>query len=178
MSAKQTLLALAILGSSVLLPRAASADENTGFGVGAESFLTSAYLPFGAAPGVATLTYDASVYRLSGMLTMVSFEDGYTYLGVGGRFYYPLHKRHDSDFSVGGGAFVLNTDPDTGESDTSLHLEMGIQIRAFLTTNVALTATGGFGIILAEEDGPEPDRSVFGTVGQLVGSLGISYFFY
>jgi len=172
-------LVLAFLGTSLLASRAASAqeEETTGIGVGVESFLTSEL--YSPGPNWVAVSYDASLWRVSGMLTMSTYEDTVTYMGIAGRFWYPVHSRHDSDFSVGGGVAILNTNPDGGgESDTSIELELGVQLRAFLTRNVALSTSLGIGIYMADNDGPLPDESAFGLLGQLVGSFGVTYYFW
>lgn len=171
------IVVLAFLGASLLAPRAARAEgEKTGIGVGVESFLTNELY---ASPNWVSVGYDATEWRVSGMLTMSTYEDSWSYLGVGGRFYYPLHRRHDSDFSVGGGVAITNLNPDGGgESDTTIELEAGVQIRAFLTGSVAVSTTVGLGIYMADNDGPPPDESAFGLLGQLVGSLGVTYYFW
>ena len=178
MKTNRSLILAVFIATSMLLPRAADGNEKTGLGIGAETFLTTPLATFGVTPGVATLTYDTSVWRVSGLLAMLTQEDSVTILGFGGRFYYPIHRRHDSDFSIGGGLAILNTNPDPGDSDTSFHIEGGAQLRAFLTDNVALSSTVGLAIVVADDDGPAPDDSSFGILGQLVGSFGVTYFFW
>ncbi len=57
------------------------------------------------------------------------------------------------------------------DDDIDVHLEAGAQIRAFITSNVALSASGGFGFIFDEGD------DFFGFGGQLMGAMGVTYFF-
>jgi hypothetical protein len=159
--------------ASVLLAAApAEAQDRSGIGVGVETIITNEFgTPF---PGVATLTYDTGVFQIGGMLAFVSVEDTVTVLGAGGRFYYGIHRGERSDFAVGGGIALVNTNPDgPGDSNTDFHLEGGAKIRAFITPNVALTTALGLGIVLADND-----TDIFGIVGNLNGSVGVSYYFW
>ena len=60
-------------------------------------------------------------------------------------------------------------------TDTDLHVEAGAQLRAFLASNVALSAALGLGIENGD-DNADPDIEFLS--GQLVGNLGITYFFF
>ena len=54
---------------------------------------------------------------------------------------------------------------------TSSSIDIGAQIRAFLTSNVALSAFGGLAVLAGDADG-------FALDGQPVGALGLTYFFW
>ena len=154
---------------------AAQAQERAGFGVGVETLITSEFYT-DPLPGIATLTYDTGVFQIGGMLMLFSYDDNFTVLGAGGRFYYGIHRGERSDFSVGGGLALVNTDPEPGSSYTDFHLEGGGKIRAFITPNVALTTSLGIGFVIADNDGG--DQDVFGLTGNLNASVGISYYFW
>jgi hypothetical protein len=162
--------------ASVLTAAApAQAQGRSGFGLGVETTITSEFgTPF---PGVATFTYDTGTFQIGGMFTLVAIDDTVTIIGAGGRFYYGIHRGERSDFAIGGGLALINSDPaGGGDSTTDFHLEGGAKIRAFITPNVALTTALGLGIILADNDGG--DQDVFGIVGNLTGAVGISYYFW
>jgi hypothetical protein len=178
-------LALAALGATsalVLAPRTAAAQgsEATGIGVGVQAMLTAfdeevevgpdvfVTIPNLAGPAV---TYQTPKFHIDGILSYGD-NDFVTALGIGGRFYYELHSTQASDLSVGGGIGFMNIDfgPD---SDTAIHFEAGGKIRAFLAPAVAFNASLGLGYISGLQD---RDFITFG--GQLVGTIGISYFFF
>lgn len=142
----------------------ASAQEaKTGVGVGVEAML---FQP----PGVA-VSYDADKFRIDGMLGF--FENfGGDQILLGGRVMFPIHASDRADFAVGGGLGFINFDVGGGDSETDFLLEGSAQIRAFLTTNVAMLATFGLGIRVSDGDDP------FVISGNQVGSLGILYYFY
>jgi hypothetical protein len=176
---KTTLLAALIITTMLAVSTPADAQERAGLGVGIESMLTSEFNRFGGSsfPGSATLTYDAGTLYASGLLTFADIDNGGTVLGLGGRIYFPIHDGDNSDFSVGGGFAFLNFDgPGPGDDDTSFHLEAGGRMRAWLTSNVAMSAGVGIGILLDDDDGA--DQDAVGILGNLVGSLGITYFFW
>lgn len=172
---------LAALAFTLATTQSASAQERSGVGVGVGTMLTSQLSPFGgAAPGVAQLTYDTGAFYITGMLALTVEDEDETVIGIGGRFYFPVHNGDRSDFSLGGGLALVNTDPDAAgaESDTSVFMEFGGRMRAFLNANVALDAGVGIGILVADEGGAAPDDNAFGLLGNLVGSLGMTYFFW
>ncbi|RMH44203.1 MAG: hypothetical protein D6689_03000 [Deltaproteobacteria bacterium] len=151
--------------AALLAPAAAAADEGaTGIGVGAEAMLTG--------PTGASVVYDAARFRVSGVLGFV--DDGVDAVGIGARFVWVMHRGDAADFGVGGGIGVVNEDAGGGMADddrTNVHIELMGQLRAFLTRNVALSASFGASAIAGDNDG-------FAFGGQLVGSLGAHYFFW
>lgn len=163
----------------LLAPRAAAAQgsEASGIGVGVQAMLAAFDddLPdtFVAIPSLAgpTVTYQTPKFHIDGILSYGN-DDLVTTLGLGGRFYYELHSTQASDLSVGGGVGFMNID--TGdESDTAILFEAGGKIRAFLAPSVAVNASVGLGYISGLG---EQDFILFG--GQLVGTIGITYFFF
>jgi hypothetical protein len=172
---------LAAIALTLATTAPASAQDRSGIGVGVGTMLVSELSPFGgASPGVAQLTYDTGSFYVSGLLAMAVEDGGDTVLGLGGRVYFPVHNGDRSDFAIGGGLALVNTDPDSPmmESDSSVFMEFGGRMRAFLNANVALDMGLGIGIVVADDGGPGPDNNAFGLVGNLVGSLGATYFFW
>lgn len=126
----------------------------------------------GEAGGV-SMNYDAGKFHVGGFL---GFNDGggdndtdYTF---GGRFYWHVHQTAMSDFGVGGGVGFFSQDQaDPMDRQSRLYFEPGFQIRAFVTSNVALSFTGGISFRLVDADGA--------TIGgQLSGVAGIHYYFF
>jgi hypothetical protein len=140
-----------------------TSSEGHGLGVGVEATLTGLT---GAA-----LVYDAGAFRIDGVLGLANRGDSDFF--IAGRFWYVLHTGDNSDFSIGGGLGIEddNGGPNDDGDDLDIHIEAGAQIRAFLTTNVALSVSGGFGVIIDEGD------DFLGFGGQLVGAMGVTYFF-
>lgn len=133
-------------------------------GLGAEAMLTG--------PGGAALVYDMGQLRIDGILSFVSANG--TNIGLGGRALWVVHKGANSDFSLGGGLGFINSDPDgPADSTTDLHVDAIAQVRAFLTDNVAVSTSFGFGV--AFNDGEEDNRFGFGA--QFVSSAGLVYYF-
>jgi hypothetical protein len=100
-----------------------------------------------------------------------------------------VHAASFADFSLGGGIGIdhWTSAPGTNASDsrTDVALEVGGQIRAFIVSNVALTADLGLGVYFGNDDhiliggqsvtgsgAPEGPGNNF-----VVGTLGIAYFF-
>ena len=144
-------------------------SEGQGLGVGVEATLTGL--------SGAALVYDAGAIRIDGVLGISS--RGNTDFFLAGRFWYVLHAGDRSDISIGGGLGIQeNGGIRNGGSDDihiidtlDFHVEAGAQIRAFITNNVALSASGGFGVIIDEGD------EFLGFGGQLLGTMGVTYFF-
>lgn len=171
-------LAFALL----LAPRTAAAQgsEASGIGVGVQAMLTTfdddVLIPpdtFVAIPDLAgpTVTYQTPQFHIDGILSYGD-NDFITTLGLAGRFYYELHSTQASDLSVGGGVGFMNVDFGD-DSDTAIHFEAGGKIRAFLAPSVAINASVGLGYITGLGNS---DLILFG--GQLVGAIGITYFFF
>ncbi len=131
-----------------------------------------------AADGVATVgggagvVYDTGPMRFGGLLGLAFIEDGPTLLDLAGRFFYALHQTQRSDLSLGGGLTIGLADPPGGaDSQFRLGLEFGLEVRMFVVENVAVCAFGGLGLGLGDGD------LTLAIRGQLLGSLGLSYFF-
>jgi hypothetical protein len=100
--------------------------------------------------------------------------DDNTDLALGGRFYYHLHSTAMSDFGIGGSlgmAFIGDRTPGADNDATVVFIEPGIQTRAFVASNVALSFTAGLSLGLADADGVFLD-------GQPVFAGGVHYYFF
>lgn len=155
------LLVLATTG-----PAFAGGKEGT-IGVGAEYGLNGQ-------TGGGSVNYDAGMFHVGGFL---GFHDAggtndtdYTF---GARFYYHLHDTTMSDFGVGGmiGFYSADRGVVFPERQSLLYFEPGIQIRAFISNNVALSFTAGISFGLADADGANIN-------GQLMALGGVHYYFF
>lgn len=157
----------------------ASADSSGGgtWGVGVETPLTfsgSGVIGGGVLPGLAEVVYDTGSFHVDGLLGFALIEDNATVIDVGGRAFFVVHDSAAADFSLGGGLNILHVDPDNDLADdtTDIHLEATAKIRAFVTPNVALSVQTGVGIVLSDNG-----SDVFGAWGELLGNVGVTYFF-
>jgi hypothetical protein len=163
-------LASAALVVGAASPAFAGGSEGS-LGVGAEYQMT----PVGGIPlGGVSANYDMGDFHVGGFLSFGDAGgDDDTYVALGARFFYHLHSTAMSDFSVGG-SFGLGSvgdgDPDT-DNPTLVVIEPGIQLRAFVVSNVALSFTAGIGIGVADAEGVLLD-------GQLTGGAGVHYYFF
>jgi len=157
-----TLLVLATTG-----PALAGGKEGT-IGVGVEYGINNQ-------TGGGSVNYDAGMFHVGGFL---GFHDGgddddtdYTF---GARFYYHLHDTPLSDIGVGGMIGFYSADHrglPPQERQSLLYFEPGIQIRAFIANNVALSFTAGMSFGLADADGADID-------GQVQALGGVHYYFF
>lgn len=169
-------LVLSFFALLLLVPRVSSAQNapgRSGFGAGAEATST------GIVGG--TFVYDAQVFHLDALLGAHLTKNG-TDLAVAARFFFPLHHTQAADFSIGPGVGLVhgqhqddappNAPAPASTSSNQVHLEGALQIRAFVVSNVAFSASAGLGIVLANGNNTA-------TIGGQVGaSLGITYFFF
>ena len=148
---------------------------NGGLGVGATAYYSGLFGP--------EVVYDFGLWHLEGMLgfdhrpesgagnapTVTTFD-----FGVGG--WYHLHLGENSDFSVGAAFGLLTESPSVGNSTTAFEFEPGVQIRAFITPNVALH--GGTGLIFAFGDYTNSYlQKQIALTGQLSANFGFTYYF-
>jgi hypothetical protein len=156
-------------------PAFAGGSEGS-IGVGAESQI--AFVDFGGGFGFGlggvSANYDMGQFHVGGFL---GFEDGGedddTFVAIGGRFYYHIHSTAMSDFGVGGSVgmgFIGDGNPDN-ENPQVMLLEPGVQVRAFIASNVALSFGAGITIGLLDADG-------VALTGQANGSAGFHYYFF
>ena len=168
MSKISLLVSMIVLG----LAGAAHAGGQAGsIGVGAEYQLSGG--------GGLSVVYDAGLFHVGGM---VGFDDpqgaNNTVFELAGEFYYHVHHSAFADFGLGGSlgfdSVPVVAPMGTNQRNTEVYLEPGFQIRAFLSSNVALSATAGLVIGTV-------DASRVAITGQNVGAaggVGIHYYFY
>lgn len=156
-----TLATIFVLAATA--PALAGGKEAT-IGVGAEFGLNNG-------TGGVSMNYDAGQFHFGGFL---GFQDDGgaddTDYSFGARFYYHVHETTMSDFGVGGAIGFLSLDG-PGDRASLLYFEPGVQIRAFVSNNVALSFTAGLSFGLADADG-----AFIG--GQLQGLAGVHYYFF
>jgi hypothetical protein len=160
---KTTLLAAVLVSAASGVARAGG--QSGSIGVGAEFQLN----PF---TGGASLNYDAGDFHVGGFLSFAD-DDGpnNTEYSLGGRFYYHVHSTAMADFGVGGTIGVFSFEPGMGaDRQTAIFVEPGVQIRLFIASNVAISASTGITIGVADADG-------VAVTGQTIGG-GIHYYFF
>lgn len=145
----------------------AEADERRGnLGVGVAALLGGADV---GALGPSVI-YDTGMFHIEGLFGFAD-NDAQTRFTVGGRFWYHIHSAQSADFSLGGGLGVVSIDPEGGgDSTTNVEIDAGAQLRAFIVPNVAVSASLGLGILTGDAD-------LIAITGDLVGQLGIAYYF-
>lgn len=167
------------LGLALLLVGAgtASAGGSKGsIGVGGESSLGSVAVLPGLDFRISgmSLNYDAGEWHAGGLLGFADFgEEDDTFVAIGGRFYYHIHSTAMSDFGIGGAigmGFLGDGNPDS-ENPQVMFVEPGLQVRAFVASNVALSFSGGITIGLLDADG-------VAVASQATGSAGFHYYFF
>jgi hypothetical protein len=140
--------------------------SGSGFGVGIQAMLAG---PGAGAPTGGAILYDPGQFHIEGIVDF--YSNGGTQFGLGGRFWYHLHTSTAADFSLGGGVgLTILDDEEVDETFTLFHIEGGAQVRTFVVPNVALSATLGLAIVAGDGD-------LVALTGQLVGGIGLSYFF-
>jgi hypothetical protein len=126
---------------------------------------------------VGSINYDAGKFHAGGFLGFDDPSGAFnTFFTFGGRFFYHVHSTAMADFSVGGQIGIAyvptgNMGPGADHYDTEVFLEPGVQIRAFLASNVALSFSLGIVIGAADASGVQ-------VGGQVQGSAGIHYYFF
>lgn len=158
---KMTVAAILLASAGV----AHAGGQDGSIGVGAEYQLSGL--------GGASLNYDAGQFHVGGFL---AFEDQgpNTDFGFGARFYYHVHATAMSDFGIGGNLGYLSDEEGVGDAEdraSLLFIEPGIQFRAFITSNVAVSFTAGISLGLVDADGAS-------ISGQPNGAAGIHYYFF
>jgi hypothetical protein len=159
---KKILLAAMIVSASA---GTASAGGQAGsIGVGAEFELSNL--------GGVSVNYDAGKFHTGGF---IGFDDprggNNETFDIGARFFYHIAATATSDFSIGGGLGIQSqNNPAPVNRQTGLFLEPGFQIRAFITSNVALSFTAGISIGTV-------DASQVAITGDVMGAAGVHYYF-
>lgn len=144
----------------------AGGSPNT-LGVGAE-------VVFGTnGVGGISANYDLGNFHLGGFLGVADPAGAdNTSLQLGARFFYHLHSSAMADFGVGGTLAYANVPAGVGdEKNDEVYLVPGMQIRAFIASNVALSFSGGIALGLGDADGVILD-------GGLNGTAGVHYYFF
>ena len=154
------------LGALLLGLGAAQAGGSKGsIGVGGEAQINGRL-------GGLSMNYDMGEFHVGGFFGFQDEAgDDNTDIFLGGRFYYHLHSTAMSDFSVGGsvgvGFFGAPGDADT----TEVYIEPGVQTRAFIASNVALSFTAGMTLGVADAEG-------VAITGQINALAGVHYYFF
>jgi len=159
----RTLVAFAFV--ALTAGTAAAGGQAGSLGAGAEFDL-------GGVGGV-SLNYDGGIFHAGGAVGYADAPgDENTLINIAGRFYYHLHSTASSDFGVGGGLGLQFANPPGPDNDTTaMFIQIGMQIRAFISTNVALSASGGLVVGAADAEG-------LALTGETFGSFGIHYYFF
>jgi hypothetical protein len=163
---KKILLTAVIVCASVGTASAGGVPGS--LGVGAEFQLSGI--------GGLSINFDAGKFHAGGFLGYFNPQgDNNTTVDFGGRFFYHLASTASSDFSLGGSLGIQNANDAPGNTNrhTDVFIEPGFQIRAFITSNVALSFTGGVEIGLL--DGT--DNNELNFTGNIIGEGGIHYYF-
>lgn len=132
--------------------------------------------------GGASINYDAGEFHVGGFLGF-SDDDGpdNTLFQAGARFFYHVHSTAMSDFGVGGNfGLVSLPGPGGGDRGTAIYIEPAVQIRLFLASNVALSASTGVVIGVVDADGVFITGQTVGGDGNfgLSGGAGLHYYFF
>jgi hypothetical protein len=149
-----------------------------GLGIGAASYVSGMAGP--------QAVYDAGPWHAELMLGFEHHTGGgganpsiNTFdFGLGG--WYHLHAGDRSDFSIGGnlGFMVSNFSP--GPSNNAIVIEPGVQVRVFVTDNVAVSGRVGLPIVFGDDINQPYVGELhehFGLGGQISGLFGFAYFF-
>jgi hypothetical protein len=159
---------------------AAEAGGQAGsLGVGAEAQITGV--------GGASVNYDAGDFHIGGFLGFhdPGDRDDDTFV-FGGRFLYHVHQTTTSDFSVGGTVGLASeNNPAPVDRETKLYIEPAIQIRAFITQNVALSFNVGVTIGVMDAENVDLGGQQVGTSANGEGAnlslgagAGVHYYFF
>jgi hypothetical protein len=159
--------------------RGGVSSGGAGLGVGAAAFVSGLAGPqvvydFGAFHAEGLFGFDHRNGGGNPAITTNTFD-----LGLSG--WYHLHVGDSSDFSAGGGLGFLVSSPSMGNSTNVIVLEPGVQMRAFVTQNVAIHARLGLSLIFGDRNvgfpGAQNISESFGIGGQLLSAFGFTYYF-
>jgi hypothetical protein len=138
-------------------------------GVGAEAGITNDLGGF-------SLNYDAGKFHVGGF---VGFSNGSgdndADYNLGGRFFYHVHTTVTTDLGLGLNLGLNSIDGQglmNDERDTFMVIEPALQIRAFVTNNVALSFTAGISFAITD-----PNTSII-LNGQINALAGVHYYFF
>ncbi len=135
--------------------------------------------------GGVSLNADQGDFHVGGF---VGFNDGGdaddTIVSLGARFFYHVHSTSMSDFGIGGSFGLVSLPEPPGDNDRLLgvYIEPSAQIRLFLASNVALSATLGVVIGVVDAEGVAITGQTIGGSATddfgLSGGAGIHYYFF
>jgi hypothetical protein len=154
-----------------------ASSAHRGFGVGVEGIYWPTLDennngdPNHVVPNVlATWGDSAGRFHLDGLFGFLNHKTSNFDLGVRG--WYHLHATSFSDLSAGGGFTLISHKTPGRGRQTDFQVELGAQIRAFIVSNVALLGAVGMNMYF-----PDEGSSTFIISGNLVGSIGLAYYF-
>jgi hypothetical protein len=166
-----------LTAASILAPALAVAQSSTatvtgattthrGFGLGVAELLASGP----TFPNIlATWGDSGGRFHIDGLVGLTHTANTDFDLAIKG--WYHVHAAPSADFSLGAGFGFRSYKPGP-DRQTDFILELGAQIRAFIVSNVAMIGSVGMGVYL-----PDTGSSTIRFGGQLVGSLGVAYYF-
>ena len=133
----------------------------------------------------AQVVFDQPRWHIEGSTAFTTSHNGnpnnprVTDFDFGVAAWYHLALGASSDFSIGGGFAVL-TQSGMG-SRVSWLIEPGAEIRAFITSNVAVHALIAFPLIVGDDGTPvvgnNGQNTSFGFSGQVLAAFGFTFFF-
>jgi hypothetical protein len=119
--------------------------------------------------GGVNVVYDPGPWHADAILGLAG--NGTTVINFAVRGWYHLHMTGASDFSLGGGLALQNTNPDgAAESTNALFVDLGGMLRFFVVPNVSVSLFAGLSVGAADADG-------FLISAQPLSQLGVAYFF-
>ena len=170
---KKNLAIVLGLGLLALGAGTASAGGSKGsLGVGGEYLIGTSGIGIGL--GGLSVNYDLGEFHLGGFFAFTDGgDDDDTDVALGGRFFYHVHSTAMADFGVGGGVGIGILDDGNGTTDkeTQMFIEPGIQVRAFVASNVALSFNAGLSIGVNDANG-------VAISAQPTGIAGFHYYFF
>jgi hypothetical protein len=153
-----------------------AASAHRGFGVGVEGVYWpgaygGGYNPNGVAPNALVTWGDsAGRFHIDGLFGFLNHQTSNFDVGIRG--WYHLHATASSDLSAGGGVTLISWKARGGSRQTDFQMELGAQIRAFVVSNVAFLGSVGMNMYF-----PDSGDSTFIISGNLVGAIGLAYYF-
>jgi hypothetical protein len=146
----------------------ATTGNGRGFGLGAVALVMPG--PGPAANILATWGDWRGRFHIDGLFGLASAANTAFDLGVRG--WYHVHAASAADFSLGAGFAFVSWRAAPADRQYDFELELGAQTRVFIVPNVALLASLGMGIYL-----PDSGSSAVAITGNLIGSVGLAYYF-
>ena len=167
----KTIIATSLASAVLLAAAPAFAGGSAGsIGIGADIPLASGD---GNGLAEASADYDAGKFNVGGGLGIADpGGPDNTQIDVSGHFYFHVASSAMADFGVGGDILFQNIQngPNMG-TNTNVFLDPGIQVRAFIASNVAIIFTAGLSI------GVGDDSALF-FGGNPVADCGFRYYFF